>query len=129
MLTQASGDLSMLIAAARAQHRNVLSEPEAKAFLRAQGIPVPPGRVVPTPEEASGVVREIGAPVVVKAVAHQLTHKTEAGAVMFPIDSAAAAGSPPIGRISCLKASWSKPIGRRSRNGSWRCATILPLVP
>jgi ATP-grasp domain len=91
MLTQASGDLSMLIAAARAQYRNVLSEPEAKAFLRAQGIPVPPGRVVPTPEEASGVVREVGAPVVVKAVAHQLTHKTEAGAVMFPVDSPTAA--------------------------------------
>ena len=91
MLTQASGDLSVLIAAARGQRRNVLSEPEAKAFLRAQGIPVPPGRVVPTPEEAPGVVCEVGTPVVVKAVAYQLTHKTEAGAVLFPVDSPTAA--------------------------------------
>src|SRR5262249_61127933 len=91
MLIQASGDIAMLIAAARAQRRNVLSEPEAKAFLRAQGIPVPPGRVVPHAEEAPAVVRELGAPVVVKAVAHRLTHKNDAGAVMFPVDSPAAA--------------------------------------
>jgi succinyl-CoA synthetase beta subunit len=84
-------DFASLVATARAQRRNVLTEPEAKAFLRAQGIAVPPGRVVRTAAEAPAVVDAIGAPVVVKAVAHQLTHKTEAGAVMFPIDSPAAA--------------------------------------
>src|SRR5438309_9717543 len=88
MLMQASGDIAMLIAAARAQRRNVLSEPEAKAFLRAQGIPIPPGRAVSHAEEAPAVVRELGVPVVVKAVAHQLTHKTD---VMFPVESPAAA--------------------------------------
>ena len=91
MLMQASGDIAMLIAAARAQRRNVLSEPEAKAFLRAQGIPIPPGRAVSHAEEAPAVVRELGVPVVVKAVAHQLTHKTDVGAVMFPVESPAAA--------------------------------------
>src|SRR5262249_26606799 len=84
-------DFATLVATARAQRRNVLTEPEAKAFLRAQGIAVPPGRVVGTAAEAPAAVDAIGAPVVVKAVAHQLTHKTEAGAVMFPIDSPAAA--------------------------------------
>src|SRR5215470_6298936 len=88
MLTQASDDIAMLIAAAREQRRNVLSEPEAKAFLRAQGIPVPPGRAIPTAEEAPVVVGEVGAPVVVKAVAHQLTHKTDVGAVIFPVEFA-----------------------------------------
>src|SRR5258708_18913668 len=91
MLTQASGDIAMLIAAVGAQRRNVLYEPEAKAFLRAQGISVPPGRAVSHPEEAPTVVRELGVPVVVKAVAHQLTHKTDVGAVMFPVESPAAA--------------------------------------
>ena len=56
MLTQASDDIAMLIAAAREQRRNVLSEPEAKAFLRAQGIPVPPGRAIPTAATENGVV-------------------------------------------------------------------------
>jgi succinyl-CoA synthetase beta subunit len=88
---QFSGDIATLIAAARAQKRHILSEPESKALLRAQGIAVPAGRVVRSAEEAPGVVEEIGAPVVVKAVAHQLTHKTEAGAVMFPVDTPAAA--------------------------------------
>ena len=87
----ACGDIATLIAGARAQHRNALSEPEAKAVLRKHGIPVPPGRVVQTAEQASAVVREIGAPVVVTAVASELTHKTEARAVMFPLDSPAAA--------------------------------------
>src|SRR6201987_4135135 len=93
MLMQASGDIAMLIAAARAQCRNVLSEPEAKAFLRAQGISVPPGRAVSHAEEAPAAVRELGVPVVVKAVAHQLTHKTDVGAVMFPVESPAAANA------------------------------------
>ena len=88
---QSPTDIATLAATARAQRRNVLTEPEAKAFLHAQGIPVPPGRVVRTAAEAPAAVNAIGAPVVVKAVAHQLTHKTEAGAVMFPIDSPAAA--------------------------------------
>ena len=91
MAMQASGNIATLIAAARAQGRNVLSEPEAKAVLRAHGIPMPPGRMVRTAEEASAAVSEIGTPVVVKAVAHALTHKTEAGAVMFPLDPPAAA--------------------------------------
>src|SRR4029077_8075975 len=89
--TQPSVDIATLVAAARAQHRSVLSEPEAKAFLRAQGIGVPPGRVIRSADEAAAAVDVIGAPVVVKAVAHELSHKTDAGAVMFPIDSAPAA--------------------------------------
>ena len=89
--TQPSAGIAALIAAVRAQHRSLLSEPEAKAFLQAQGICVPPGRVVRSADEAAAAVEVIEAPVVVKAVARELSHKTEAGAVMFPIDSAAAA--------------------------------------
>jgi succinyl-CoA synthetase beta subunit len=88
---QRSADIAALIAAVRAQHRTLLSEPEAKAFLQAQGICLPPGRVVRNADEAAAAVEMIGTPVVVKAVARELSHKTEAGAVMFPIDSAAAA--------------------------------------
>ena len=87
---QPSADIATLIAAARSQHRSVLTEPEAKAFLQGQGICVPPGCVVRSADEAPAAVDVIGAPVVVK-VAHDLSHKTDAGAVMFPIDSAAAA--------------------------------------
>jgi acyl-CoA synthetase (NDP forming) len=88
---QPSADVATLVSTARAQRRNVLFEPEAKAFLQAHGIPVPPGRVVRTADEAPAAVDAIGPPVVVKAVAHQLLHKTEAGAVIFPVDSPAGA--------------------------------------
>ena len=67
---QRSADIATFIAVARAQHRSVLTEPEAKAFLQGQGICVPPGCVVRSADEAPAAVDVIGAPVVVKAVAH-----------------------------------------------------------
>lgn len=84
-------ELTRFVAAARAAKRNTLSEPEAKQVLRAHSIPVPLGRVVTEPEQAPAVLQEIAPPVVVKAVAHDLTHKTEAGGVIFPVYSGAEA--------------------------------------
>lgn len=92
---QPSGDIATLIANARTQLRNVLTEPEAKALLRAHGISVPAGRVVRTAEKAPAVAKQIGMPVVVKAVSPQLTHKTEAGAVIFPV------ASPDAAEVAC----------------------------
>jgi succinyl-CoA synthetase beta subunit len=86
-----SGDLGKLVQIARAQRRHVLSEPEAKAFLRAQDIPVPNSQFVRSPDEAGAALSAIGGPVVVKAVAPLLTHKNDAGAVIFPVLSPQAA--------------------------------------
>lgn len=82
-------ELTRFIAAARSQRRNTLSEPEAKQVLRARGIPVPAGRVVEEPEEAPAILQELAPPVAVKAVAHNLTHKTDAGGIVFPVYSGA----------------------------------------
>ena len=84
-------ETAALIAAARAQGRSTLSEPDAKTMLRALGIPVPPGRLVRDAAAAAAAVAEIGPPVVAKAVARGLTHKTEAGGVIFPLATPAAA--------------------------------------
>jgi acetyltransferase len=89
--TGAGGDVAKLVAAARAEGRHLLSEPEAKALLQARGIPVPPGRVVREPAEAAAALAAIGPPAVVKAVAAALTHKSDAGAVVFPVETPAAA--------------------------------------
>jgi acetyltransferase len=92
MATQASSnDAAALIGAVRAEGRVMLSEAEAKAFLATLGIPVPPSCLVRDAESAAAALIEIGPPVVVKAVAHDLAHKTDVGAVMFPIDTGAAA--------------------------------------
>jgi succinyl-CoA synthetase beta subunit len=91
MAVQASSnDAAALIAGARARGHAILAEAEAKAFLAALGIAVPPGRVVSDGTAAAAALMEIGPPVVVKAAAHELAHKTDIGAVMFPIESAAA---------------------------------------
>lgn len=87
----ATDEPARVIAAARAERRTFLTEPEGKAFLNAIGIPVPRSRVVRDASEASEALGTIGPPVVIKAVAHNLTHKTDAGGVLFPIDTPAAA--------------------------------------
>lgn len=57
-----------------------LDEPASKAELREAGVPVPDGRLVP-PADAPAAARELGFPVVLKAVSADLAHKTEVGGV------------------------------------------------
>jgi succinyl-CoA synthetase beta subunit len=47
-----------------------LHEYQAKEVFRAAGLPVPPGGIATTPEEAEGLAREYGGVVVVKAQVH-----------------------------------------------------------
>ncbi|WP_330844107.1 acetate--CoA ligase family protein [Actinophytocola sp.] len=65
----------------------LLDEWESKRELAAFGVPVPEGRVV-APDDAADAAAEIGYPVVLKAVAAQLVHKTEAGAVRLDLRDA-----------------------------------------
>jgi succinyl-CoA synthetase beta subunit len=47
-----------------------IHEYQAKEVLRAEGIPIPPGEVATTPEEAEAAARRLGGKVVVKAQVH-----------------------------------------------------------
>ena len=67
----------------------VLSEPEAKELLARAGIPVPPGELVRSPDEAVAAAARIGAPVAVKAVGRGLAHKSEKGAVRLGLEAPA----------------------------------------
>ena len=87
----ADGNIATLVKTARAQRRHLLSEPESKSFLRLHGIPVPAGQVIRDAVEAGRALEAVGPPVVIKAVAPELTHKSDAGAVIYPVDSPAAA--------------------------------------
>jgi acetyltransferase len=58
-----------------------LDEIESKALLRAYGIATPTEIAAHSPDDAVKAARQIGYPVVLKAVSAQLPHKTEAGAV------------------------------------------------
>jgi succinyl-CoA synthetase beta subunit len=47
-----------------------IHEYQAKEILRAEGVPIPPGEVATTPEQAEAIARKLGGMVVVKAQVH-----------------------------------------------------------
>lgn len=65
-----------------------LTEPEAKALLRASGIHTTHDVLAETPEAALEQATRIGYPVVLKGVCRDLVHKSEAGAVRLGIADA-----------------------------------------
>lgn len=64
-----------------------LSEYDSKRALAPFGLPVPPGRLAETPEEAAKAATAIGFPVALKGSG--VAHKTEAGAVRLNLSSEA----------------------------------------
>ena len=67
-----------------------LSEAEAKALLTVAGVGVPLGGLAADPDAAEDVAATIGFPVVVKACAAGLDHKSDLGAVAVGLADAAA---------------------------------------
>jgi len=74
------------------------TQPEwlGKKVLAAAGISVPAGELARTADEAAAIAKRIGYPVVLKAQAAALSHKTEAGGVMLNLNDEAA-----------LRAAWT----------------------
>ena len=67
----------------------VLSEREAKERLARAGIPVPPGELVRSPDEAVAAAARVGPPVAVKAVGRGLAHKSEKDAIRLGLEAPA----------------------------------------
>ena len=65
-----------------------LDEPTAKAALAAHGLALPPSRLVNSVVTAQDAAQVLGYPVVIKAVADNLLHKTELGAVKLNLANA-----------------------------------------
>jgi acyl-CoA synthetase (NDP forming) len=68
----------------------VVAEYRAKQLLAPMGIPFPPGRFVVTLDEAQDAATALGFPVVLKAQAVELSHKSDAGGVILDVQNAAA---------------------------------------
>lgn len=60
-------------------------EPQAMAWLKDNGIPVPEFHVAAKPEDAVTGCREIGYPVVMKVVSSEILHKSDVGGVILDI--------------------------------------------
>jgi acetyl coenzyme A synthetase (ADP forming)-like protein len=65
-----------------------LSAEETRAMLAAVRLPLPPGGVATTAEEAVELARRVGFPVALKLASRQLVHKTEAGGVLLNLADA-----------------------------------------
>jgi len=70
------------------------TEARARDLLTAAGIPVVPGRVARSADEAAAIARELGTPVALKINSAQVTHKSDIGGVLLNLsgDDAARAG-------------------------------------
>lgn len=99
-----------------------LAEHEAKAIMRAHGIPIPKENFAPSLQLASDSARRIGYPVVLKSCARGLEHKSEIGGVVLNITDDAE-----------LQQAW-KTIGRNMKRhrpgmpfeGALVCQTVKP---
>jgi acetyltransferase len=67
--------------------RSVLTEPEAKAVLKAYDIPVVETAVATDPQEAGRLAARIGFPVVLKVLSPEITHKSDIGGVHLDLRS------------------------------------------
>jgi acetyl coenzyme A synthetase (ADP forming)-like protein len=69
-----------------------LTTEETRAVLTAVRLPVSPGGVARTPEEAVELARLLGFPVAVKLASHRLVHKTEIGGARLNLMNESAVG-------------------------------------
>jgi acyl-CoA synthetase (NDP forming) len=67
------------------QRRGQWSEEAARQLLSAAGVPVVPGRLVSSAEEAVKVAAGYGGPVVLKVVSPQILHKSDIGGVRLNV--------------------------------------------
>jgi acyl-CoA synthetase (NDP forming) len=84
--------VSQMIGAALASGALALDEWQSKAAFRAYGIPVPEGEMVKTESEAVAAAERISGKVVMKGIAAEIHHKTEAGLVVLGVEGARAVG-------------------------------------
>ena len=78
----------LIIESALAEQREVLTEPEAIAVLRAFRIPTVHAGIARSPNEALVLASSIGFPVALKILSPDISHKTDAGGVRLNINSA-----------------------------------------
>lgn len=91
-------------------------EPEAMAWLRENGIPVPDFRFAATQAETVRGSREIGYPVVMKVVSPDILHKSDCGGVVLDIRDDEAA-------LAAFRA-----IRQAARGKDFRGVVIYPMI-
>ncbi len=78
-----------IIAAARAEGRELLNEVEAKTLMHEAAVPVVRTILAASAEEAKSIAHELGYPVALKVVSPDITHKSDVGGVVLDLADAA----------------------------------------
>jgi acyl-CoA synthetase (NDP forming) len=105
-----------------------LNEADSKTLLAHYGIPLPAERVVANVAAARQAAREIGYPVVLKAVSADVPHKTDAGLVLIGIsdDAALSAGYQTLtARTAARAARFEGVLVARQISGGTECVLGL----
>lgn len=85
-----TASVAALVAAALAEGRDRLTEPEAKQVIAAYGVPIVATRIATTPETAAAIAAEIGGPVALKILSPDILHKSDVGGVALDLEGPAA---------------------------------------
>ena len=104
------------IGAAAAPEPGVIPEYRSKRILASLGIPVPDGGLATTPSQARAIAERIGYPVVLKAQASALSHKSDAGGVALNIGDVAGARRC-LGQMHAVSPSTAATRARRNSGG------------
>jgi acyl-CoA synthetase (NDP forming) len=104
------------------------AQPEwlGKKVLAAAGIRVPAGELARTADDAAALAKGIGYPVVLKAQAAALSHKTEAGGVVLNLADEAALRAAWDTMMGPSTARWSKKCRRRA-SSLWSAPSAIPV--
>ena len=95
-----------VMTSALAAGRHMLTEPEAKVVLAAYGIPTVRTRIAADAASVAAMAEEIGCPVAVKILSHDITHKSDKGGVALDLESPSAAQGAAEAMLSRINAAF-----------------------
>ena len=78
---------AVVFAFAESEGREFLTEPEAKAVLKAYGIPILESRAAADPADAAIAAGELAGPYALKILSRDITHKTDVGGVVLNLQT------------------------------------------
>jgi acetyltransferase len=109
-----------IIAKARGENREILTEFESKQVLAAYGIPVAKTIVAASAAEAVKAAEEIGYPVVLKLFSETITHKTDVGGVQLNLSNGTA--------VETAFAAIQKSVTEKAGAQHFQGVTVQPMV-
>ena len=109
-----------LPAAASAPPKRALSEVEAADILRRAGLPMAPGRLASSADDAAQAAMEVGYPVVLKIVSADIQHKSDIGGVKLNLQS--------VDEVRAGYQTIMAAVGRRAKNAAIDGVLVAPMI-